>query len=148
MWSKRPPRQAITCVVDMRAVWMEALIETFPELPAMYGTQKITWEEAGATDSPGVRAIVDGVVGRNKQEDGHHGIAEDFEPADSRKIDQYAIKVEEVREKVMPEMDAAFFEALKVKDEAELREQITENIKKKTTAELSSRASTNHRPIA
>ena len=37
--------------------------------------------------------------------------------------------MEEVREKVMPEMDAAFFEALKVKDESELREQISENIK-------------------
>ena len=110
----------------------KALIETFPELPAMYGTQKTTWEEAGATDSPGVRAIVDGVVGMKAGDEKTviMEYAEDFEPADlAGKSIEYAIKVEEVREKVMPEMDAAFFEALKVKDEAELREQITENIK-------------------
>lgn len=110
----------------------KALTETFPELPAMYGTQKTTWEEAGATDSPGVRAITDGVVGMKAGDEKTVTMeyAEDFEPADlAGKSIEYAIKVEEVREKVMPEMDAAFFEALKVKDEAELREQITENIK-------------------
>ena len=108
------------------------LIETFPELPAMYGTQKTTWEEAGAKESPGVRAIIDGVVGMKAGDEKsvNMDFPEDFEPADlAGKSVTYAIKVEEVREKVMPEMDAAFFEALKVKDEAELREQVAENIK-------------------
>ena len=110
----------------------KALTETFPELPPMYGSQKTTWEEAGAENAPGVRAIVDGVVGMKAGDEKTvtMDFPEDFEPADlAGKSVEYAIKVEEVREKIMPEMDAAFFEALKVKDEAELREQVSENIK-------------------
>lgn len=106
--------------------------ETFPELPAMYGTQKTTWEEAGAENAPGVRAIVDGVIGMKAGDEKTVTMEfpADFEPADlAGKSVDYALKVEEVREKEMPEMDAAFFEAIKVKDEAELREQIESNIK-------------------
>ena len=108
-----------------------ALSESFPELPPMYGTQKTTWEEAGAKNAPGVRAIVDGVVGM-KAGDTKTVTQEfdsNFEPTElaGKKVD-YSVTVEEVREKVMPEMDAAFFEALKVKDESELREQIASNI--------------------
>ncbi len=108
------------------------LTESHPELPAMFGTQKTTWEEAGAQESPGVRAIIDGVVGMKAGDEKTVTMkyAEDFEPAElAGKSVDYTIKVEEVREKVMPEMDAAFFEALKVKDESELREQISKNIK-------------------
>ncbi|CAI8331152.1 MAG: Trigger factor [Opitutia bacterium UBA7350] len=108
------------------------LTETYPELPSIYGTQKTTWEEAGAKESPGVRAIIDGVVGMKAGDEKSvtMDFPEDFEMAElAGKSVIYVIKVEEVREKIMPKMDAAFFEALKVKDEAELREQITENIK-------------------
>lgn len=105
--------------------------ETFAELPPMYGTQKTTWEEAGAENAPGVRAIVDGIVGMQAGDEKTVTMdyPKDFEPADlaGKKV-EYTIKVEEVREKVMPEMDAAFFEALKVKDGAELREQVGSNI--------------------
>ena len=38
-------------------------VDELVEKPAMYGKQNGTWEEAGNTDVPGVRSIVEGVVG-------------------------------------------------------------------------------------
>lgn len=98
---------------------------------AMYGTQKTTWEEAGAEGAPGVRAIIDGVVGMKAGDEKEVTMEfpEDFEPAAlAGKTATYVIKAEEVREKVMPEMDEEFFKALQVKDEEELRSKISENI--------------------
>jgi trigger factor len=40
----------------------------------------------------------------------------------------YSLEAKEVREKVMPEMDEAFFTSLQVKDKAELLERLAENI--------------------
>jgi trigger factor len=54
---------------------------------------------------------------------------EDFEPeALAGKTATYSVKAEEVREKKLPEMDAAFFASIQVEDEAQLRERIKENI--------------------
>jgi trigger factor len=54
---------------------------------------------------------------------------EDFKPeALAGKTAVYSLKAEEVREKVMPEMNEEFFKSVQVKDEAELRERIRENI--------------------
>jgi len=97
----------------------------------MYGTQKVTWEEAGAEGTPGVQAIVDGVVGMQAGDEKEVTMefAEDFKPeALAGKTAVYSLKAEEVREKVMPAMDDAFFASMQVKDEAELRERISENI--------------------
>ena len=97
----------------------------------MYGSQKTTWEEAGSEDAPGVRAIIDGLVGM-KAGDAKEvtmEFPEDFKPeALAGKTAVYSLEAKEVREKVMPEMDEAFFKSLQVKDEAELRERIAENI--------------------
>jgi trigger factor len=38
------------------------------------------------------------------------------------------VEVEEVREKILPEMDEAFFKSMQLKDEAELRTRISENL--------------------
>ena len=94
----------------------------------------MTWEEAGAEGTPGVRAIVDGLIGMqaNDEKEVSMEYPEDFKPeALAGKTVVYSLKAEEVREKVMPEMDEAFFESLQVKDEAELRERISENIQNK-----------------
>ena len=40
----------------------ELVSDLVPDAP-MYGTQATTWEEAGSEDAPGVRAVVDGLVG-------------------------------------------------------------------------------------
>ena len=101
-----------------------------PDAP-MYGTQKTTWEEAGSETSPGIRAVIDGIVGMKAGDEKE--VTMDF-PADFKpealagKSAVYSIKVEEVREKIMPELNEDFFKSIQVKDEAELRKQIGENI--------------------
>jgi len=108
----------------------ELIADLVPETP-MFGTQKVTWEEAGAESTPGVQAIVDGVVGMKAGDEKEVTMefAEDFKPeALAGKAAVYSLKAEEVREKVMPEMDDAFFASVQVKDEAELRARISENI--------------------
>ena len=108
----------------------ELVADLVPETP-MYGSQKVTWEEAGAEGTPGVQAIVDGVVGMQAGDEKEVTMefAEDFKPeALAGKTAVYSLKAEEVREKVMPAMDDAFFASMQVKDEAELRERISQNI--------------------
>ena len=108
----------------------ELVADLVPETP-MFGTQKVTWEEAGAEGTPGVQAIVDGVVGMQAGDEKEVTMefAEDFKPeALAGKTAVYSLKAEEVREKVMPAMDDAFFASMQVKDEAELRERISQNI--------------------
>jgi trigger factor len=46
----------------------DTLIEEIAPNEAMYGTQKSTWEEAGAENAPGVPAIVEGLIGMQKDE--------------------------------------------------------------------------------
>ncbi len=108
----------------------ELVADLVPDSP-MYGTQKTTWEEAGSEDAPGVRAVVDGLVGMKAGDSKEVTMEfpEDFKPeALAGKTAVYSLEAKEVREKVMPEMDEAFFKSLQVKDEAELRERIGENI--------------------
>ena len=108
----------------------EIVADLVPEAP-MFGTQANTWEEAGNEDSPGVRAIVDGLVGMKAGETKEVTMEfpEDFKPeALAGKTVVYSVEAKEVREKVMPEMDDAFFESMQVKDENELRTKISENI--------------------
>jgi len=118
----------------------DALIEEIEPNEAMYGTQKSTWEEAGAENAPGVPAIVEGLIGMQKDE--IKEVEMDF-PADFKvealagKKASYEIKVIDIREKILPEMDEAFFESLKVKDEEAFREQIKGTIEQRKENEIS-----------
>ena len=108
----------------------ELVADLVPDSP-MYGTQKTTWEEAGSEDAPGVRAIVDGLIGMKAGDTKEvtMDFPEDFKPeALAGKTAVYSVEAKEVREKVMPEMDEAFFKSLQVADEAELRAKVSENI--------------------
>lgn len=108
----------------------EAVADLVPDAP-MYGTQKTTWEEAGSEDSPGVKAIIEGLIGMKAGDEKEVTMEfpEDFKPeALAGKTAVYTLKAEEVREKVLPAMDEAFFKSIQVKDEAQLRERISENI--------------------
>ncbi|MFP4156928.1 MAG: trigger factor [Opitutales bacterium] len=108
----------------------QLIADLVPDTP-MYGTQKTTWEEAGTEDAPGVRAVIDGLVGMNPGDEKEVTMEfpEDFKPeALAGKTATYSLKAEEVREKVMPELDEAFLKGLGVESEAELREKIGENI--------------------
>ena len=104
--------------------------ELVPDAP-MYGTQKSTWEEAGSEDAPGVRAVIDGLVGMNPGDEKEVTMEfpADFKPeALAGKTATYSLKAEEVREKVMPELTDEFVKGLGVESESELREKIGENI--------------------
>ncbi len=108
----------------------ESVADLVPDSP-MYGTQKSTWEEAGSEDSPGVKAIIEGLVGMKAGDEKEVTMEfpEDFKPeALAGKTAVYALKAEEVREKTLPAMDEAFFKSIQVEDEAQLRERISENI--------------------
>jgi trigger factor len=108
----------------------ELVAELVPDTP-MFGTQKLTWEEAGSEDAPGVRAVVDGLVGMKAGETKEVTMEfpEDFQPeALAGKTAVYQIEAKEVREKVMPEMNEELFKSLQVEDEADLRSKIAENI--------------------
>ena len=82
----------------------ELVADLVPDAP-MFGTQATTWEEAGAEGTPGVQAIVDGVIGMKAgdQKEVTMEFPKDFKPeALAGKSAVYSIKAEEVREKVMP----------------------------------------------
>lgn len=97
----------------------------------MWGTQKNTWEEAGTDHPYGVPAIIKGLVGTKAgdKKEVTMDFPQDFEvEALAGKQAVYSLEVEEVREKVLPEMDDAFFKSIQLKDEVELRDRIRENL--------------------
>ncbi len=109
----------------------QPVAELVPDAPIL-GTQKVTWEEAGTTDGPGVKAVVEGLVGMKAGEEKEVTMEfpADFTPAAlAGKTVVYAVKTEEVREKILPEMDEAFFESLQVDNEEALRERIRDDIR-------------------
>ena len=109
----------------------ESLIADIVPDKAIWGTQKNTWEEAGTDHPYGVPAIIKGLVGMKAgdKKEVTMDFSEDFEIKElAGKSATYSLEVEEVREKILPEMDDAFFKSLQLKDEAELRERISENI--------------------
>jgi trigger factor len=108
----------------------DLIAQLAPDAP-IYGTQSSTWEEAGSADSPGVSAVVEALVGLSAgdEKEATFDFADDFEiQALSGKSATYSIKVEEVREKILPELNDDFFKSIQVKDEAEFREQLSQNI--------------------
>ena len=112
----------------------QAIAELAPDAP-MYGKQSKTWEEAGSEDAPGVRAVIDGLVGMSAgEEEVEMEFSSDFQVAAlAGHSAKYSLEVEEVREKILPELDEAFFKSMQVKDEAELRSQIAQNISQQKT---------------
>ncbi|MGK0464237.1 MAG: trigger factor, partial [Lentimonas sp.] len=104
----------------------ELIAEIVPDKP-MWGTQKNTWEEAGTDQPYGVPVIIEGLVGMKAgdKKEVPMDFPEDFEfEALAGKKGIYSVEVEEVREKILPEMDEAFFKSMQLKDEAELRTRI------------------------
>ncbi len=97
----------------------------------IFGTQKNTWEEAGAEESPGVRAVVDALIGMkagdNKEVEMDFG--EDF-PIDelAGQKGRYAIEVHEVREQLLPEMNEEFLKELGLESVEKFRENIRRDL--------------------
>ncbi|MBO6101915.1 MAG: trigger factor [Opitutales bacterium] len=106
-------------------------INELVERPAMYGKQEGTWEEAGNTDVPGVKSVVEGVVGMNVGETKtvEEEFAKDFPEAKlAGKKAVFELTLKEIREKKLPEVDEAFLKDLGYKDEAEFRDRLTKDI--------------------
>lgn len=106
-------------------------IDELVEKPAMYGKQKGTWEEAGNTDVPGVRSIIEGVVGMKvgEKKNVEEVFAADFpEAALAGKTAVYEIELNEIREKKLPEVDEAFLKDMGDKTEADFRARLAKDI--------------------
>lgn len=106
-------------------------IDELVEKLAMYGKQKGTWEEAGNTDVPGVRSIIEGVVGMKvgEKKNVEEIFAADFpEAALAGKTAVYELELNEIREKKLPEVDEAFLKDMGDKTEADFRARLAKDI--------------------
>jgi len=123
------PGDYVQCAYEGK-IGDQLIADLVPEAP-MFGSQKLTWEEAGAQHTPGVRAIVEGIVGMSAGDEKEVTMEfpDDFKPeALAGKTAVYTLQVKEVREKILPPLDQALFDSLQVDDEAGLRERLRETI--------------------
>ena len=114
--------------------------EAIPNMP-IFADQKSTWEEAGNEDAPGVQGIVQGIIGMSKGETKtiSHEFPAEFPIKDlAGKKAEYIVEIFEVREKVLPEMDAEFFKSFEVDSLETFRNKIKESIanEKKSNNEI------------
>jgi len=107
----------------------------------IYGTQTGTWEEAGATEAPGVRAVVDGVIGlkANDKKDVTQTFAKDLDiPALAGQTATYALEVLEVREKRPAALDDAFLKSLQCDSAEQLHTRVRDDLKSRKQQESAS----------
>jgi trigger factor len=107
------------------------IAEIAPER-AIYGTQHGTWEEAGSAQAPGVRAVVDGIIGlkAGDKKEVTHAFPADFDvPALAGQTGAYALEVLEVREKRPAALDDAFLKALQCENIEQLRTRMLDDLK-------------------
>ncbi len=117
--------------------------EIAPDRP-IFGTQHGTWEEAAAPKAPGVRAVIDGIVGMKTgdKKDVTQSFSADFEvPALAGKTASYAIEVLEVREKRPAALDEAFLKSLQCESAEQLHTRVKDDLKsrKEQQAQASTR---------
>lgn len=101
----------------------------------LYGTQSVTWEEAGGEDAPGIPEIVAGIVGKkagDKATFTHAFPDDDTTIAALRgKTASYDIEIFEVRSRILPELNAEFFTEVKATDLEDLKKQLQNQILKR-----------------
>ena len=93
----------------------------------LYTEQKSTWEEAGAEEGIGVKAVVNGAVGLKAGDKTTvtETFADDFEVEALRgKTATYAVEAFEVRSKTLPELNEEFFKQVGTTDLETLKSQI------------------------
>ena len=107
----------------------QKIAELVPDRP-IFGTMPQTWEEAGSSEGllPGAGQIVVGLkAGESKQ--GDITFPADFNvPALAGKTGNYTFNVQEVRERVLPEMDEAFLKQQGVATVEELRDRVRQSV--------------------
>ncbi len=114
----------------------QPIIEIAADKP-VYAKMPQTWEEVGSEHGliPGLSDQLEGLKTGDKK-DIEVTFPEDFsvEALQGKKA-VYAVEVQEVRERKLPEMDEEFFKSQNVKDLEELNERITGYIKNRKTQE-------------
>jgi trigger factor len=107
------------------------MLDIVPQKP-IWAEQTNTWEEAGSADSPGIKALIEGIIAMevDGEKDIEVDFAADFEvPEIQGKKAIYHVKIFEIREKILPDLDAEFFEKLKIKDLEELKARLERDIR-------------------
>ncbi|MDR0590522.1 MAG: trigger factor [Puniceicoccales bacterium] len=107
------------------------MIDVVPQKP-IWAEQMNTWEEAGSANSPGIKAVTEGIVAMeiDGEKDIEMDFAADFEvPELQGKKAIYHVKIFEIREKILPDLGAEFFEKLKIKDLEELKARLERDIR-------------------
>lgn len=105
----------------------------------IYGKQENTWEEAGAKNSMGVKAVVEGLIGMKvgDKKNTEMKFPKDFEIAELKgKNADYSVEVHEVRERVLPELNEEFFKHLHVKSLEQLKKQVNDELKHRKENEI------------
>ncbi len=110
------------------------LAELAPDA-AVWGSQKGTWEQAGADFAapgvpvvPAVAAALTGMA-RDAKKTVEQVLPEDFPVEDLRgKTAVYELEVHEVRQKKLPELDEAFFKSFKVDNEEAFTQRLRNDI--------------------
>jgi trigger factor len=108
-----------------------AIAEIAPEAK-IFGTQNNTWESAGASETPSVAAVAEGLVGMKAGEvkEVEQVFGEDHQVEALRgKTATYRVEAHEVRERVLPEIDAAFLESVKAESLDALRERLGKSLR-------------------
>jgi trigger factor len=102
-----------------------SMVTEIKNIPSIYGTQTNTWEEAGNTATPGIRAIVDGIVKvkAGEKKTVFQQFESNFEVAElAGKTISYDLEIIEVRELVLPKLTDDMLQTLGVKSQDELYE--------------------------
>ena len=97
----------------------------------IYGSQKGTWEEAGAESTPGVSAVVQGIIGMsvNETKSFEETFAQEFDIEQlAGKTVSYSVSVEEIRERVKPKLDQDFFKEFEVNSLESLRNKVKSDL--------------------
>ncbi len=106
------------------------IAELAPQHP-LWGTQENTWEEVGADPMVGVAPVIEALVGMNAGEtkEVDHQFAAEFEVTElAGKSATYSIEVQEVRERLLPEIDESFLKNLNVESRQQLRSNVSEDL--------------------
>ena len=116
----------------------QLITEIIPE-QHIFGKQENTWEEAGAENDMGVKAVVDGLIGMKvgDKKDAEMKFPKDHAVAELKdKKAEYSMEVHEVRERVLPELNEEFLKQLHVENLEQFRKQINDELKHRKEQEI------------
>ena len=116
-------------------------VQSYGNVPSLWGKQTGTWEEADAKDGFGIPEIVSGLVGLKAGDERDISVhfPENFAVEALRKKEgTYHVSVSEVREVKLPPLDEELFKKLQVKDAEQLMSFAEENIRRQKEYEYAS----------